>query len=425
MILLLAGCNATHTIFSSKSPHDVYSGRLTAAKLDETALGKAWITAAAEALQQPVQVTLPYKETGYFGADLPAAQGYRFTARRGENIEVVFTKNATRRYLVFIDLWEMSGDNTPKLLASMDTSGPGITHTVKDDGVFLLRLQPELLTTVDFTITIKTAPSLSFPVSVQYQPKIGSFWGAQRDAGARSHEGLDIFGRFRTPVIAAADGEVTSVTLNRLGGKVVFMRPSGKNYVLYYAHLDSQTVQQGQRVRMGDTLGLMGNTGNAKNTPTHLHFGIYAPGGAVDPLPYVAQNRPEPAAVTGSLTRLGTTVRFSKSSPLFSTPDKNNALPVIHTRNTVADVYAATGSWYRVRMPDNSQGYIPSSLASELSPIRLLTLPRASVLFDRPDTTGVPKTKLESGLQMKLLGHFRNQLYVKGDSTIGWVNEKL
>jgi hypothetical protein len=47
-------------------------------------------------------------------------------------------------------------------------------------------------------------------------------------------------------------------------------------------------VAPGDQVRAGDVLGYVGNTGNARSTAPHLHFGIYArPGGAIDPLPFI------------------------------------------------------------------------------------------------------------------------------------------
>jgi murein DD-endopeptidase MepM/ murein hydrolase activator NlpD len=89
-------------------------------------------------------------------------------------------------------------------------------------------------------------------------------------------------------VLAAADGIVTSVGTNGLGGNVVWeVRPlHGES--LYYAHLETQFVKAGSYVKRGEVLGTVGNTGNARGGPAHLHFGIYAPGGAVDPLPYLA-----------------------------------------------------------------------------------------------------------------------------------------
>jgi murein DD-endopeptidase MepM/ murein hydrolase activator NlpD len=60
----------------------------------------------------------------------------------------------------------------------------------------------------------------------------------------------------------------------------------------YYAHLDRQAVTPGQRVNAGDLVGWVGNTGNARTTPPHLHFGVYlAAAGAVDPLPFICDGQ--------------------------------------------------------------------------------------------------------------------------------------
>jgi|SRR5215213_9940433 len=71
------------------------------------------------------------------------------------------------------------------------------------------------LTTVAFSyVTEKPSAglskSLAFPVSGP-PAKIGSFWGDVRDGGKRSHEGLDIFARKGTPVVAFCSGIVTSL----------------------------------------------------------------------------------------------------------------------------------------------------------------------------------------------------------------------
>jgi murein DD-endopeptidase MepM/ murein hydrolase activator NlpD len=59
-----------------------------------------------------------------------------------------------------------------------------------------------------------------------------------------------------------------------------------RRHSYYFAHLDSQYVRAGQRVKQGDTLGTVGNTGNARFTPAHLHFGIYQ-SRSKDPLHYI------------------------------------------------------------------------------------------------------------------------------------------
>jgi murein DD-endopeptidase MepM/ murein hydrolase activator NlpD len=80
---------------------------------------------------------------------------------------------------------------------------------------------------------------------------------------------------------------VSFVGTNRLGGNVVWVLRPSRGEAHYYAHLDTQRVRAGTRVKAGDVIGTVGNTGNARSTAPHLHFGIYAGGGAVDPLPYV------------------------------------------------------------------------------------------------------------------------------------------
>ena len=60
----------------------------------------------------------------------------------------------------------------------------------------------------------------------------------------------------------------------------------------YYAHLDeySDQIQEGDWVEVGQVLGYVGNTGNAQNTPPHLHYGIYLPGlGAINPYPFLQE----------------------------------------------------------------------------------------------------------------------------------------
>jgi murein DD-endopeptidase MepM/ murein hydrolase activator NlpD len=118
---------------------------------------------------------------------------------------------------------------------------------------------------------------------------VRSYFRDPRDAGRREHHGVDIFAPRDTPVVAAASGFVSSVGTNRLGGNVVWLWDPDRKQSHYYAHLSSQAVRIGQRVDAGDVVGYVGNTGNARTTPPHLHFGIYAfREGPIDPLPFVA-----------------------------------------------------------------------------------------------------------------------------------------
>jgi murein DD-endopeptidase MepM/ murein hydrolase activator NlpD len=117
---------------------------------------------------------------------------------------------------------------------------------------------------------------------------IQSVFGAQRDAGQRLHEGIDIFAPRGTPVVAATDGWVGNALTNGLGGNVIWVWNPLAGTRTYYAHLGRHEAHPGQRVMAGEVVGYVGNTGNARGGPTHLHFGIYVVGeGSVDPLPFV------------------------------------------------------------------------------------------------------------------------------------------
>ncbi|HEX6261259.1 MAG TPA: M23 family metallopeptidase [Actinomycetota bacterium] len=108
-------------------------------------------------------------------------------------------------------------------------------------------------------------------------------WHACRDGCTRLHEGLDIFAESGTPLVAAADGVVTQKGEGTLSGLHVEIEDAeGTQY--FYAHLSgwADGLLIGQRVRMGQVLGYVGNTGNAVNTPPHVHF-EYQPNGVPQP----------------------------------------------------------------------------------------------------------------------------------------------
>ena len=102
----------------------------------------------------------------------------------------------------------------------------------------------------------------------------------------RSHAGIDIFAKRGTPVRSATAGVVVDVSDRGLGGRQVWVIGPGRERY-YYAHLEgwAEGLSRGQVVQAGDLLGHVGDSGNAKGTPPHLHWGIYGADGARDPLP--------------------------------------------------------------------------------------------------------------------------------------------
>ena len=110
-------------------------------------------------------------------------------------------------------------------------------------------------------------------------------------SGGRRHEGIDIFAARGTPVASTTRGIVSRVGTNRLGGQFVGVIGPGLEWH-YYAHLDHfGAFRAGDIVQPGDGLGYVGDTGNARGGPPHLHYGIYARGGAENPFPRLAAAR--------------------------------------------------------------------------------------------------------------------------------------
>jgi murein DD-endopeptidase MepM/ murein hydrolase activator NlpD len=105
-----------------------------------------------------------------------------------------------------------------------------------------------------------------------------------------SHQGHDVFAACGTPMVAARGGVVVFKAFHRNAGNYVVIRGDGNGVDYAYMHLAAPApVEKGQRVRTGERIGAVGDTGNAHGC--HLHFELWSPpgwyeGGApYDPLP--------------------------------------------------------------------------------------------------------------------------------------------
>lgn len=126
---------------------------------------------------------------------------------------------------------------------------------------------------------------IAMPLQDVSSKEIADTWQAPRGTNRR-HEGQDIFAPRGTPILSATSGYIYNIGENNLGGQTVSVVSKGGR-IYYYAHLDSYAkgIEIGDRVTTRTVLGYVGTTGNAQGTPPHLHFGIYTPSGAINPLP--------------------------------------------------------------------------------------------------------------------------------------------
>ena len=117
---------------------------------------------------------------------------------------------------------------------------------------------------------------------------VSSFgWRDDPFTGKRTfHYGIDIATYFGNPVISTADGVVIQTQKDKIGGKTIKISHRG-GYTTVYCHLSKFLVKPGQRVKRGDTIGLVGKTGKALGP--HVHYEVRLNGKSVNPYYYIIE----------------------------------------------------------------------------------------------------------------------------------------
>lgn len=156
------------------------------------------------------------------------------------------------------------------------------------------RVDEAALAVTDATVALSVAEEdadsfavdgFTFPVQGPYT--FVDSWGFCRDGCARSHKGNDVMAPWGNEIYATERGVIAKIGDVNLGGLRIWLYgASGTRY--YYAHLAgvADGIEEGDTVELGEVIGFVGDTGNARGTPPHLHFEIHPAGrGAVDPFP--------------------------------------------------------------------------------------------------------------------------------------------
>lgn len=284
-IICVFGCSEIRTVadvISNPSAREIYRREFK----NKEEIFSQWQFYYENAFNDSLEVKLPYGEKGQFVANENTSYNYIMTLEKGKIFTAEVTKDSIN-HRVFMDILEWKSGKF-EVVQSSKIDESGLEFTPKESGIYKIIIQPEIASNTKFFIALNEKPLYGFPVAGKGNDAIQSFWGNERDGGKRNHEGIDIFAPKGTPVVAVTEGSISDTGNRGLGGKQVWLRSGLFGNSLYYAHLDSIAVNSGDKVKVGDTLGFVGNTGNAKFTPPHLHFGIYQGyGGAIDPKPFV------------------------------------------------------------------------------------------------------------------------------------------
>ena len=364
LLLLLVGCEQIQKatdVVTNPTARELYDRNFE--KNDSVLL--SWKQAFRSAQKDSTIVTLPYTETGVFSAEKFNVHSYNIQLREGEQLVVSLAKQPDST-LVFIELFEKLKDssNTYRLLQASAPNSSQLNYTIQKHGDYKVTVQPEINTDAPFQLKIYTQPTYGFPVSGANNKNVQSFWAAPRDGGKRSHEGIDIFSARGTPLLAVTDGRISSTGNRGLGGKQVWLRDGLFGKTIYYAHLDSIAVREGQKVALGDTIGYVGNTGNAETTEPHLHFGIYKGStGPLDPYPYIKKTEIPEITTQNKVTHA---IVSKNKTGVHQGPSAALDELAILSKNDTLSVLGAHGTWFYIKANDSIKGFVAQSRVSEL-----------------------------------------------------------
>lgn len=349
LILLIPACKQVRPLLQN-----TVRGKYESSFSKKDSLFTLWKTSRERAMAIPLQIELPYTTSIQIKHADASALVYAVSVNRGEQLIAEIRKPAdTSRFILEFFNGRPSANET--LLAELPEKSSSAHWIARNDDSVHISLQPVLNDSGIYHVKIYKQPAYQFPVAGKSNNAIQSFWGANRDGGARSHEGIDIFAPRGTPIVAVADGRIGFAGERGLGGKQVWLRDNLAGFNVYYAHLDSFIVNSDDVVKRGDMLGFVGSTGNAAGGAPHLHFGIYGNDGAVDPLAFVKES-PIPAY---QVFTIDPQAKLARSRPLRKGPGIKYPIIIQLNKDEPLKLQARSGNWLHVTVKDSIAGFVP------------------------------------------------------------------
>ncbi len=424
LILFVLGCGPSEEplpewIVPNPGPREAYLRAFANTSLENSALYRQWLEASTQALDDTLEIQTPHQEIVYFEASEPDAVGYRFTLEQGQKLQ--FVKHVKPENIsVFVDLFRpgMDSISNVELLGELEMGRDTFLYEAFREGEYVIRIQPELLVDCAVTVSFTVLPVYDFPVEGGDNWDIGSFFGDPRDGGRRKHKGVDVFARRGTPVVAISEGVVSRVREGGLGGKTVWVRDHERSINQYYAHLDTQMVERGQHIKPGDILGLVGNTGNARTTPPHLHFGLYVRSqGAVDPQPYISRTPTLRNEVVSTIQKNESRRSRTYTTTLYEGPDRKSAAIRTLPPHQYFKIVSESGSYYRVALPDGPEGYIRKHDTEIFQrPFRNMVSETSTVLWKEYGEQIIPVVHVPEGNPVRVLAVAGESIFAEFNS---------
>ncbi len=384
----------------------------------------SWGMAGKAALAKTAAIRLPFREVGFIRAMNPAAAIYRFEARRGQTLRATLQSASADSAKTFLFLLEFADSRTDSLVHVMTERGFELAYEPPHTCTLLLHVHTQLVHDGRYVLQVESEASLTFPVAGKDSRAILCPFGARRAGGTRKHMGVDIFANRGTPLVAAVDGYIERVGSDPLGGRVIWLKDARRDLHLYYAHLDKQLVRRRTWVRAGDTIGTVGNTGNAHSVESHLHFGIYTrQKGYIDPFPYIDQKAEPPVIAATDVRRLGSWSRAADKAILRRTIHPTApACGRVHPHSAL-QVIDTIDNWLHVYLADGSDGYLPRQKAEPaVKPFCRVDLSADRIVYNKLGPGAAAIDTLPAGTRAPVLSRHRDFLHVQLSGTQeGWI----
>jgi murein DD-endopeptidase MepM/ murein hydrolase activator NlpD len=184
--------------------------------------------------------------------------------------------------------------------SELEDSQGGLAQTVDAEAMFRLaqsrmpqidsKLEAQVRPALELTLAEEEARAAALPNAEPLDGRldVSSEFGLRRNPfggfSYEMHSGIDFRGPIGTPVYATADGVVVTAQYSGGYGKHIVI-DHGYHYETLYGHLSDIDVQPGDRIRRGDRIGALGNTG--RSSGPHLHYEVHRNGQAVNPRYYL------------------------------------------------------------------------------------------------------------------------------------------
>lgn len=207
---------------------------------------------------------------------IPPVSGVLYTVKQGDTLASIANKYSGDQQKIL--------DQNGLLMADNIHAGEEL---VIPDGHPPAEPPPVAAVNPGNTFTSPSAQQLAPPPSAPATPGGGFLWPTtsrhiNQYFRGRIHTGIDIEGNYSSPIYAAAGGTVIYAGYDRSGYGLHIVIDHGNGYRTMYAHASKIFVSQGDRVKKGQTIAMVGSTG--RSTGSHLHFEIRTDSGFLNPL---------------------------------------------------------------------------------------------------------------------------------------------